>query len=103
MSYAILQTDTAKDQMYAILQYIAEDSDSVDTALNYLDCLEREILKLGTSPHMGSLPRYSTLKRRGYRVLIVRRHLIFYTVDDEAKQVMIHAVVDARQHYVNLI
>lgn len=103
MKYAILRTDKASDQLYAIIQYIAESSGSVDTALNYLNTLETEISKLASAPHMGSYPRYSTLRKQGYRVLIVNRHLIFYKVDDEKEQVVIYAVMDARQHYINLI
>lgn len=103
MMYTILRTDKAADQLTSILLYIADSSGSVDTALAYLDVLEKEIGKLAVTPHMGSYPRYSILRKQGYRVLIVRRHLIFYKVDDAAKTVMLHAVVDARQHYVNLI
>ena len=103
MKYRILRTDKANDQLYSILQYIAEDSGSVDIALNDLDVLETEIKKLETAPHMGSYPRYSILRKQGYRVLIVRRHLVFYKVDDGKQEVVIYAVVDARQHYVNLI
>ena len=103
MKYRILRTDKANDQLYAIIQYIAEDSGSVDVALKVLDVLEAEIKKLETAPHMGSYPRYSILRKQGYRVLIVQRHLVFYKVDDEKQEVVIYAVVDARQHYVNLI
>lgn len=103
MKYRILRTDKANDQLYSIVQYIAEDSGSVDMALDVLDALEAEIRRLETAPHMGSYPRYSILRRQGYRVLIVRRHLVFYKVDDGKREVMIYAVVDARQHYVNLI
>ncbi len=52
---------------------------------------------------MGSYPRYSILRKQGYRVLIVERHLVFYKVNKEAQQVIVYAVVDARQHYLNLI
>lgn len=103
MKYAILRTDKASDQLFAIIQYIAESSGSIDVALNYLDTLEKEICKLATAPHLGSYPRYSTLRKQGYRVLIVQRHLIFYKVNEAKEQVIIYAVVDARQHYVNLI
>ena len=103
MSYAILRTDKASDQLYAIIQYIAESSGSVDVALSYLDTLEREISRLATTPHMGSYPRYSILRKQGYRVLIVERHLVFYKVNEDAQQVIVYAVVDARQHYLNLI
>ena len=103
MSYAILRTDRANDQLYEILQYIAEDSGSVDAALAYLDKLEAEIMKLASVPHMGSLPRYGILRRQGYRVLIVQRHLIFYKANDERREVTVYAVVDSRREYLNLI
>ena len=103
MSYAILRTDKASDQLYAIIQYIAESSGSIDVALGSLDIFEREISMLATSPLMGSYPRYSILRKQGYRVLIVERHLVFYKVNEEAQQVIVYAVVDARQHYLNLI
>ena len=103
MKYRILRTDKANDQLYSILQYIAEDSGSVELALKYLDGLEAEIRKLETTPHMGSRPRYSILRKQGYRVLIIRRHLVFYKSDDERQEVIIYAVVDSRQQYLNLI
>ncbi len=103
MKYRILRTDKANDQLYSILQYIAEDSGSVELALKYLDVLEAEIRKLETTPHIGSRPRYSILRKQGYRVLIIRRHLVFYKSDDERQEVIIYAVVDSRQQYLNLI
>ena len=103
MKYRILRTDKANDQLYSILQYIAEDSGSVELALKDLDVLEAEIRKLETTPHMGSRPRYSILRKQGYRVLIIRRHLVFYKSDDERQEVIIYAVVDSRQQYLNLI
>lgn len=103
MMYALLRTDKANDQLYSIIQYIVEDSGSIDVALKYLDKMEAEIGRLRTTPHMGSYPRYSTLKRQGYRVLIVQRHLVFYKVDEDKRQVIIYAIVDSRQQYLNLI
>ena len=103
MKYRLLRTDKANDQLYSILQYIAEDSGSVELALKYLDVLEAEIRKLETTPHIGSRPRYSILRKQGYRVLIIRRHLVFYKSDDERQEVIIYAVVDSRQQYLNLI
>jgi toxin ParE1/3/4 len=104
MQYTIQRTDKANDQLYEIINYIAEDSGSVQIALGYLDKMESAILRLSTTPHMGSSPRYSILRRQGYRVLIVdKKHLVFYKVDDGAQRVTIYAVVDARREYLNLI
>ena len=55
--YTILRTDKASDQLYSIIQYIAEDSGSVDVALKYLEKLETEIKKLSSTPYVGSHPR----------------------------------------------
>lgn len=37
MSYQILRTDKADEQLRGIIFYIADDSGSVDIALNYLE------------------------------------------------------------------
>lgn len=103
MDYSIVRTDRASDHLYSIAQYIADDSGSVDIARSYIREIDNAVERLATTPYMGSYPRYSIIKRQGYRVLIVRRHLIFYKVYDDKKQVVIHAVVDARQEYRNLI
>ena len=102
MSYRILRTDKANDQLFDVIQYIAADA-GANIALQYLDKLEVAVMNLADFPYSGTVPRYSILKKQGYRVLIVERHLIFYKVDEEKKTVMIHAVVDGRQEYRNLV
>jgi toxin ParE1/3/4 len=61
------------------------------------------IMRLNEFPDSGSIPRYSPLKRQGYRVLIVERHLVFYKVNGESKTITIYAIVDGRREYRNLI
>lgn len=102
MSYRILRTDKASDQLFNVIQYIADDA-GANIANKYLDKLEAAVMNLADFPYSGTVPRYSILKKQGYRVLIVERHLIFYKVDEEKQTVMIHAVVDGRQEYRNLV
>lgn len=103
MKYKIIRTDKADEQLRAIIFYIADDSGSIDIALNYLDKVEKAIKRLEDFPMSGSIPGYSILRKQGYRVLIVEKHLIFYKVDENEKTVTIYAVVDGRQEYKNLI
>lgn len=103
MSYRIVRTDKADEQLRELIFYIADDSGSVDVALNYLNKIEKAINRLADFPMSGSIPRYSILRKQGYRVLIVERHLIFYKVNEEEKTVTVYAVVDGRQEYRNLI
>ncbi len=103
MQYKILRTDKADEQLREIVFYIADDSGSVDIALNYLDKIEKAINHLSDFPLSGSTPRYSILRKQGYRVLIVERHLVFYKVNDEKREVTIYAVVDGRREYKNFL
>ena len=76
MKYNIIRTDKADEQLREIIFYIADDSGSVDIALNYLNKIETAINRLEEFPMSGSVPRYSVLRKQGYKVLIVERHLI---------------------------
>ena len=103
MKYKVIRTDKADEQLREIIFYIADDSGSIDVALNYLDKIETAIKRLENFPNSGSIPRYSVLRKQGYRVLIVERHLVFYKVNDKEHVVTIYAVVDGRREYKNLL
>lgn len=53
MSYQILRTDKADEQLRDIIFYIADDSGSVDIALNYLEKIEQTDTKKNAE---GALP-----------------------------------------------
>ncbi len=101
--YRIIRTDKAEDQLREIIYYIADDSGSIDTAIKYLDKIEKPINRLKEFPYSGNIPRYSILKKQGYRVVIMEKHLIFYKVNEENETVIIYAIVDGRREYKNLI
>jgi len=103
MKYKILRTDKAEEQLREIIFYIAGDSGDVDIAVGYLDKIETAINRLQEFPMSGSIPKYSILKKQGYRVIIVERHLVFYKINEAHKLVIIYAIVDGRREYLNLI
>ena len=103
MTYEVLRTDTADEQLTEIIRYIAMDSGSADVALSYLDKLETAIMSLAEFPERGSFPRYAVLRRRGFRVLVVGNHLVFYKVYSDIKKVIVYAIVDGRRDYKGLV
>lgn len=102
MKYTVVRTDTADEQIRKIILYINENFES-EIALRKLEELEESILHLGNNPNIGTIPRYHILRQQGYKVLILEKNLVFYKVDDERKRVIIYAVVDQRQDYLNII
>ena len=102
MRYKVLRTDTADALIRNIVLYIAENFGN-ETALSKLEDLERSILKLAENPYIGTDPRYTVLKRQGYKVLILEKDLVFYKIDEDKKEVTVYAVADQRQDYLSII
>ena len=102
MKYKVLCTDTADALIRNIVLYIAEKFGK-ETALDKLNELETFILALGDNPNIGTDPRYTVLKRQGFKVLILEKDLVFYKIDEERKVVIVYAVIDQRQDYLSII
>lgn len=102
MKYDVIRTDTADAGIRKIIMYVAQNFGNA-VALEKLDEIEERILSLGVDPYIGTEPRYLVLKRQGYKVLILEKDLVFYKIDEENKKVVIYAVVDQRQDYLNIV
>ena len=102
MKYEVIRTDTADAGIRKIILYIAQNFGNT-VALEKLDDIEKRILQLGEDPYIGTNPIYSILRRQGYKVLILEKNLVFYKIDEVNKQVVVYAVIDQRQDYLNII
>lgn len=102
MKYEVIRTDTADAGIRKIILYIAQNFGNT-VALEKLDEIEKRILQLGEDPYIGTNPRYFILRRQGYKVLILEKNLVFYKIDEVNKQVVVYAVIDQRQDYLNII
>ena len=102
MSYVILRTDSADLHIRNIFLRVAENFGNT-VALEKLNEFEKSVSLLSDNPYLGELPRYPAIRRRGYRVLILEKNLVFYTVNDEKKEITVCAVVDQRQDYLKIL
>ena len=102
MKYEIIRTDTADAGIRKIILYVAQNFGNT-VALEKLDQIEKRILDLGDDTYIGTDPRYLVLKRQGYKVLVLEKDLVFYKIDEGNKKVVVYAIVDQRQDYLNII
>lgn len=102
MKYKVIRTDIADAGIRKIILYIAQNFGNT-VALEKLDEIEKRILALKNDPYIGTDPRYLVLKRQGYKVLVLEKDLVFYKIDECNKKVVVYAVVDQRQDYLNII
>ena len=96
--YRVIRTDTADTLLHRIILYVAENF-GAEVALE----IESAVDLLATQPEMGVVPKYSVLRRQGYRVLILKKDLVFYKVNHEKRIVTVYAVFDARQDYLDIL
>ena len=102
MKYNIVRTETADAGIRKIILYVAQNFGN-DVALEKLDEIESRISSLSDDPYIGTAPKYPVLKRQGYKVLILSKDLVFYKIDEIKKQIVVYAVVDQRQDYLNIL
>ena len=102
MEYNVFRPDTADVGIRKVILYVAQNIGN-NVALDALDKIENGILQLKSNPHLGVDPKYPVLRRARYKVLILEKNLVFYKIDEANMQVIIYAVVDQRQDYLNII
>lgn len=100
--YTILRTESADFQLKEQILYIA-DVFGVDTALQKLEEIEKQINLLSDNPELGVLPNEFALRKRGYRVLILKKNIVFYKIFKNKKQIIVYAMLDQRQDYIKII
>lgn len=102
MKYTVIRTEIADSQIRQIILRIAENFGKA-VALEKLEELEYNLKLLASNPNIGADPHYLVLKRQGYKVLVLEKNLVFYKINEEEKHIIIYAVVDHRQDYLNII
>ncbi len=101
--YKLIRTQKADNQLRDIIYFVADSTGSVDIAMQLVNTIENSILRLTEFPESGTIPKYAILERQNFRVLIVKKYLVFYKVDKDAQCVIIYSVFDSSQEYINLI
>jgi len=103
MNYAIEITETAKSDLRKIVQYIVEESKNPGIALRFINELRQTCEKLKDFPNSGANPKDRILLSLGYKYLIHKNYLIFYSVNQEEKKIYINAFFNGKTDYVKVL
>ena len=103
MSYQVLFTLTAKQDFRDIALNIADVSQNIDIAVNFVNEMQKKCDQLIDFPESGALPNDRVLRSLGYRFLIYKDYRMFYTVDQESETVYIQAAFNAKRDYIRAL
>ncbi|EEG78795.1 type II toxin-antitoxin system RelE/ParE family toxin [Dethiobacter alkaliphilus] len=87
MTYNLIVSKEAHEDIDAIVHYIANELANPTAAVTLLNDVEKSYHAVVENPSMYSLCHDARLSSKGYRKIVVKNYLILYRVDDEAKTV----------------
>lgn len=100
--YSIVKTENAVLDARKITAHILK-SFGQESALKMVNELESNILLLKTFPKLGIVPKDLVLKRQDFRILILKKNLVFYKINDKNREIIIYRIFDQRQNYMDII
>ena len=103
MNYQVEFADTAKEDLRSLAYRLAELSKDKELAKRFVRELQQSCKMLETFPESGALPRDRILRSSGYRFLVFKDYLTFYTIDKETRVVYIAAVINGKNDYMRVM
>ena len=103
MSYRVKLSDTAKQDLREIAFYIAEQAKDKEIAKKFVNELRTECNRLETFPEAGAMPKDRILRSAGYKYIIYKDYLIFYSIQEEMSEVDVLAIFNAKKDYMRVM
>lgn len=103
MEYAVRVTAQAQAQMREIVRYVAYTLQAPQAARRLLDQLESGIASLAFFPDRIALTGEEPWRGYGIRKMTVAQYLVYFWVDETARQVQVTAVVYGRREQAGFL
>ena len=103
MSYSIEVLGVAKADVAGIYWYILDQLQNPIAAIRRTTLIEQAIQSLDEKPNRFPLVRDDSLALEGYRMIVVKNHLVFFIVCEETKQVFVMRVLYGRRDWQRIL
>lgn len=100
-TYEIVFTDTAKEELEEIYEYISEHLLEVGAANRLMDKIEQSILRLEQNPY-SCVEVHIKPHNNIYRKLVIGNYIALYEVEETYKQVVIYRVLYGKRDYLKM-
>jgi len=97
--YQVRLLRVAEEDFIEIISFIPADNSTA--AESIASKIEKNLDLLSANPNLGRIPRKEEIRNLGYRYLIVKNYLIFYTIEE--KTIFIHRILHGARNYKGLL
>jgi plasmid stabilization system protein ParE len=102
-NYRIEISEPAEHDLRDIVRYIAAQLSAPMTALKMMQAMEDAIAGLEHMPKSHPPVLDDRLQALGYRKLIVKNYIVFFTIDEANKTVNVERALYARRDWLRLL
>ena len=102
MKYTIIYTKSFEVQLEEVVDYCSKNFSS-EIAYNYYLEIKKSISNLSSFPYLGGKFYNIINKRKTYRMIPIRKHVIIYDVNENENQIILYAIISFKQQYSNII
>lgn len=97
--YQIRLLKIAEEDFTEIVTFIAAENPIA--AITIADKIEKNLELLSENPLLGRIPRDEEIRNLGYRYIIVKNYIIFYTIEKQV--ILIHRILHSARNYKSFL
>ena len=101
--YDVIKTKTVKEEIDNIVDYIVSEFSNVEAAIDFLLAIDDALDMLARYPRSGKKHEPKTKLDRAYRIKLVKNCKLFYTIDDDKKEIYIAHIFHDLQNFENML
>ena len=101
--YSVFISEPAEFDLQSILLYIAKQLLSPNSAISTIESIEKAFDSLILTPRLCPVVNDERLAALGYRKLIIKNYIAFFTIDESERVVNIERVLYARRDWMQIL
>ena len=101
--YRVDVSEPAENDLRDIVRYIASQLSATISALHMMELLEEAMVGLSDMPQRCPLVADERLSQMGYRKLIVKNYVVFFSIDEKNKVVDVGRILYGRRDWLRIL
>lgn len=101
--YKVFVSEPAENDLRDIVRYIFSQLNAPITALRMMELFEESMFGLANMPQRCPLVSDERLQQIGYRKLIVKDYIVFFSINEKEKVVDIERILHARRDWLRFL
>ncbi|MFZ3131548.1 MAG: type II toxin-antitoxin system RelE/ParE family toxin [Desulfosporosinus sp.] len=102
-NYRVDVSEPAENDLRDIVRYISAQLSAPMNALKMMDTVEEAIMGLAVMPQKCPSVTDERLAMMGYRKLLVKNYVVFFTIDEKSKVVDVERILYARRDWRHIL